>query len=70
MAIIELESGVWKLFIDKPTNAQRAEVGLALIGHKGKEFIYTLKFNFKLTNNEMEYKALIAELKLSIELLC
>lgn len=68
MAITELESDTWKLFIDGVKNAQGAGVGITLISPKGKEFIYALKFDFKLTNNKVEYEALVAGLKLSIKL--
>lgn len=57
-----------KVFIDGATNAQGLEAEIALISVEGKEFIHTLKFDFKLINSEAEYKALIAELKLSTEL--
>lgn len=39
--------------------------GLILTSPKGECFTYALRFNFKATNNEVEYEALIVGLKLA-----
>nr|GEV18588.1 reverse transcriptase domain-containing protein [Tanacetum cinerariifolium] len=43
----------------------RALRGLILTNPEGMEFVYDLRFKFDATNNEVEYEALIAELKIA-----
>ncbi|GKD37799.1 reverse transcriptase domain-containing protein, partial [Tanacetum coccineum] len=39
-----------------------------LIDLEGKEYTYALRFKFETTNNEAEYEALLAGLKISLEM--
>ncbi|GJY57794.1 reverse transcriptase domain-containing protein [Tanacetum coccineum] len=51
----------WKLFTDRASSSNGSEAGLILVSPKGKEYTYALRFEFKTTNNEAEYEALLAE---------
>ncbi|GJV29965.1 reverse transcriptase domain-containing protein [Tanacetum coccineum] len=42
--------------------------GLTLINPEGKEYTYALRFEFKTTNNEAEYEALLAGLRIAKEM--
>nr|GEW42305.1 putative ribonuclease H-like domain-containing protein [Tanacetum cinerariifolium] len=48
----------WKLFIDGASSSDGSGAGLMLVNPEGKEYTYALRFEFKTTNNEAEYKAL------------
>nr|GEY40153.1 reverse transcriptase domain-containing protein [Tanacetum cinerariifolium] len=53
------------LRIDRPVGFK---AGLILTYPEGAEFTYALRFRFDATNNEAEYKALIAELRIAKEI--
>ncbi|GJW63007.1 reverse transcriptase domain-containing protein [Tanacetum coccineum] len=55
----------WTLFTDGSSCADGSGAGLILINPEGMEFTYALRFRFDATNNEAEYEALIAELKIA-----
>ena len=59
------ETFMWKLFTNGSSNNKRSEVGIILKGLKQASLKYSLKFEFKATNNESKYEVLIANLKLS-----
>ncbi|GJV49535.1 reverse transcriptase domain-containing protein [Tanacetum coccineum] len=52
------------LFTDGSSCADASGAGLILTNPKGMEFTYALRFRFDATNNEAEYEALIAGLKI------
>ncbi|GJX26250.1 reverse transcriptase domain-containing protein [Tanacetum coccineum] len=54
----------WTLFTDGSSCADGSGAGLILINPEGMEFTYALRFRFDATNNEAEYEALIAGLKI------
>nr|GEU94975.1 reverse transcriptase domain-containing protein [Tanacetum cinerariifolium] len=58
----------WILYTDGPSCADNSEAGLILINLEGAEFTYALRFMFEATNNEAEYKALIAGLRIAKEM--
>ena len=58
----------WVLHIDGVSNAQGSGAGLVLINFKGVVTEYALQFNFKALNNQAEYEALLAGLKIVKEL--
>nr|GEX71741.1 reverse transcriptase domain-containing protein [Tanacetum cinerariifolium] len=49
-----------KLFTDGAVSSDGSSAGLMLIDPEGKEYTYTLRFEFKTTNNEAEYEALLS----------
>ncbi|XP_022865611.1 uncharacterized protein LOC111385455 [Olea europaea var. sylvestris] len=50
----------WKLYVDGSSTRERSGVGVVLISPEHRIFCETLPFNFKASNNEAEYEALIA----------
>ncbi|GKE96752.1 reverse transcriptase domain-containing protein [Tanacetum coccineum] len=54
----------WILFTDGSSCTDSSGAGLILTNPEGMEFTYALRFRFDATNNEAEYEALIAGLRL------
>ncbi|XP_076925783.1 uncharacterized protein LOC143588740 [Bidens hawaiensis] len=65
---ITREDHVWCLFIDGAFNGEGPGAGLRLINSEGHEFMYAIRLNFKSTNNEAEYEALLAGLRITKKL--
>lgn len=59
----DMES-TWILHMDGTSNSEGSGVGLILANSKGVIAEYTLRFLFKVINNQPEYKTLLARLKL------
>ena len=59
---------VWDLHVDGASNAQGAGAGIVLTNPDREKLKYALKFEFKASNNEAEYEALIAGLELARKL--
>ncbi|GJW00419.1 reverse transcriptase domain-containing protein [Tanacetum coccineum] len=55
----------WILFTDGSSCTDGSGAGLILTNPEGMEFTYALRFRFDATNNEVEYEALIAGLKIA-----
>ncbi|GJY61761.1 reverse transcriptase domain-containing protein [Tanacetum coccineum] len=55
----------WKLYTDGASSSDGSGAGIMLINPKGKEYTYAQCFEFKTTNNEAEYKALLAGLQIA-----
>ncbi|GJT18849.1 reverse transcriptase domain-containing protein [Tanacetum coccineum] len=55
----------WILFTDGSSCTDGSGAGLILKNPEGMEFTYALRFRFDATNNEAEYEALIAGLKIA-----
>ncbi|GJW58579.1 reverse transcriptase domain-containing protein [Tanacetum coccineum] len=58
----------WRLYTDRASNLDGSGAGLMLIDPEGKEYTYALRFEFETTNNEAEYKALLAGLRIAQEM--
>ena len=56
------------LHIDRASTTHDSRVGLILTNSEGVITEYALRFNFKASNNQVEYKALLAGLKIAKEL--
>ena len=56
---------IWKLSVDGASNAQGSRAGLILTSPEGINIEYELRFGFHASNNEAEYKAVIAGLNLA-----
>ncbi|GKB62318.1 reverse transcriptase domain-containing protein [Tanacetum coccineum] len=54
----------WILFTDGSSYTDGSGAGLILTNPEGMEFTYALRFRFDATNNEAEYEALIAGLRI------
>ncbi|GKE87482.1 reverse transcriptase domain-containing protein, partial [Tanacetum coccineum] len=65
MKIKEKLSEPWILFTDGSSCADGSSAGLILTSPEGMEFTYALRFGFEATNNEAEYEALIAGLRIA-----
>nr|GEZ74322.1 putative reverse transcriptase domain, ribonuclease H-like domain protein [Tanacetum cinerariifolium]GEZ76140.1 putative reverse transcriptase domain, ribonuclease H-like domain protein [Tanacetum cinerariifolium] len=59
------DSERWTLFTDGASNGKGSRAGLVLISPSGVEFTYALRLNFASTNNEAEYEALLAGLRMA-----
>ncbi|GKB55996.1 reverse transcriptase domain-containing protein [Tanacetum coccineum] len=55
----------WTLFTDGSSCVDGCGAGVILTNPEGIEFTYALRFQFKATNNEAEYEALIAGLRIA-----
>ena len=59
------EEGEWVLHVDGYSNIRGAGVGIVLTPPTGNTVSRAVRCNFKATNNESEYEALIAGLTLA-----
>ncbi|KAM2339537.1 hypothetical protein ACFX1X_019096 [Malus domestica] len=62
---IEATAPAWSLYVDGSSNQQGYGAGLVLTTPDKVAIEYALRFKFKASNNEAEYKALIVGLRLS-----
>ncbi|GKE16126.1 reverse transcriptase domain-containing protein [Tanacetum coccineum] len=58
----------WKLFTDGASSSDGSGAGLMVVNQEGKEYTYALRFEFKTTNNEAEYEALLEGLRIAKEM--
>ncbi|GKB01377.1 reverse transcriptase domain-containing protein [Tanacetum coccineum] len=58
-------SDPWTLFTNGSPYVDGSGAGLILINPEGVEFTYALRFRFDASNNEAEYEALIADLRIT-----
>ncbi|GJV19177.1 reverse transcriptase domain-containing protein [Tanacetum coccineum] len=58
----------WTLFTNGSSCADGSRAGLIITSPEGAEFTYALRFRFEATNNEAEYEALIAGLRIAKEM--
>ncbi|GKF90525.1 reverse transcriptase domain-containing protein [Tanacetum coccineum] len=56
------------MFTDEASSSNSSGAGLILVSPEGKEYTYALRFEFKTTNNEAEYEALLAGLRIAKEM--
>ncbi|XP_023745788.1 uncharacterized protein LOC111893943 [Lactuca sativa] len=59
------EQGSWTLYTDGASSREGSGAGLILTSPKGEEVTYALRFDFHTSNNEAEYEALLAGLRLA-----
>ncbi|GJY64397.1 reverse transcriptase domain-containing protein [Tanacetum coccineum] len=65
MAEPEVLPEPWTLFTDGSSCVDGSWAGLILTNPEGAEFTYAMRFRFEATNNEAEYEALIAGLRIA-----
>nr|XP_009383140.1 PREDICTED: uncharacterized protein LOC103970956 [Musa acuminata subsp. malaccensis] len=58
----------WDLHVDGSATSSSAVAGLVLSAPDGRSFERSLRFGFRATKNEAEYEALLAKLKLALEM--
>ncbi|XP_065036718.1 uncharacterized protein LOC135672189 [Musa acuminata AAA Group] len=58
----------WVLHVDGSANSRGAGAGLVLRAPDGRSFERSLRFGFRATNNEAEYEALLAGLRLALKM--
>nr|GEU86944.1 reverse transcriptase domain-containing protein [Tanacetum cinerariifolium] len=63
-SVAETQQEPWTLFMDGSLCVDGSGAGLILTSPEGTEFTYVLKFQFAASNNEVEYEALIAGLRI------
>ncbi|KAI3828871.1 hypothetical protein L1987_02981 [Smallanthus sonchifolius] len=61
---VQDEKETWSLFTDGATNEEGCGAGLRLLSPEGNEFTYEIRLEFKSTDNEAEYEALMAGLRI------
>nr|GEV46160.1 hypothetical protein [Tanacetum cinerariifolium] len=62
--VVETPQESWTLFTDGSLCVDGSGAGLILTSPEGMEFTYALRFQFTASNNEVEYEALIASLRI------
>ena len=58
----------WMLVVDGSSTPGGGGAGLMIKSPEGQSWLYALHFEFRVSNNEAEYEALIAGLKLAAQL--
>ncbi|KAL0373672.1 UNVERIFIED_CONTAM: Ribonuclease HI [Sesamum radiatum] len=62
------DQGKWLHHVDGSSNSTQGEQGLVLRDPEGIKFEVAVKLNFIVTNNEVEYEAVIARMNLAMQL--
>ncbi|KAM1251479.1 hypothetical protein ACFX2J_039601 [Malus domestica] len=62
---VESTTSAWSLYVDGSSNQQGCGAGLVLTTPEKVAMEYALRFKFKASNNEAEYEALLAGLRLA-----
>ncbi|GJZ41135.1 reverse transcriptase domain-containing protein [Tanacetum coccineum] len=65
---VETPPEPWTLFTDGSSCVDGSGAGLILTNPEGAEFTYALRFQFTASNNEAEYEALIAGLRIAAQM--
>ncbi|GJX16804.1 reverse transcriptase domain-containing protein [Tanacetum coccineum] len=65
---LKAEADIWKLYTDGASNEHGSGAGLILIDPEGAEYSYALRLNFANSNNDAEYKALLAGLRIATKM--
>jgi ribonuclease HI len=58
----------WVVYVDGSSTKKRGGAGIVLITPEGEELNSSLRLEFKTTNNEAEYEAVVAGLEMAFEL--
>nr|GEZ13777.1 reverse transcriptase domain-containing protein [Tanacetum cinerariifolium] len=66
--VAETQQEPWTLFTNGSSYVDGSGVGLILTNPEGIKFNYALRFQFATSNNEAEYKALIAGLRIAAQI--
>jgi len=61
--VCQVESHSWKVFVDSASSASGAGAGIVIITPEGIWLEYSFRLGFRASNNEDEYEALLAGLR-------
>jgi hypothetical protein len=64
----EEEERKWVVYVDGSSTRKNGGAGIVIVTPEGEELNGSLRLEFKTTNNEAEYEAVIARLGLALEL--
>jgi ribonuclease HI len=64
----ETHPGEWKIYVDDSSNDKGCGAGVILETSEGISIEYSLKFNFMTSNNQAEYEACIAGIRVAKEM--
>ncbi|GKA20338.1 reverse transcriptase domain-containing protein [Tanacetum coccineum] len=67
-SMVETPQEPWTLFTDGSSCVDGSGAGLILTSPEGTEFTYAIRFQFTASNNEAEYEALIAGLRIAAQM--
>nr|GEW11783.1 hypothetical protein [Tanacetum cinerariifolium] len=67
-SVVETPQEPWTLFTDGSSCVDGSGAGLILTSSEGTEFTYALRFMFTASNNEAEYEALIASMRIASQM--
>ena len=67
-ALEEIDKEIWRLFVDGASNPEGSGAGLMIVSPDNLRLKYALRLNFKASNNEAEYEALLAGLRVAKQL--
>nr|GEZ36525.1 reverse transcriptase domain-containing protein [Tanacetum cinerariifolium] len=67
-SVAETQEEPWTLFTDGSSCVDGSSARLILTNPDGVEFTYALRFQFAASNNEAEYEALIAGLRIATQI--
>ena len=62
------EMDIWSVYVDGSSAQEGARAGILLIGLDKEEFKCFIKFTFLITNNAVEYEALLPGLRLATKI--
>ena len=62
---LERQDAMWTLYTDEASSADGSGAGIILTSPLGDKSTYALRFDFKCSNNEAEYEALLAGMRLA-----
>ena len=63
----QTQNSQWKLYVDGSSTETSFEAGIILVSPDGVKLSCAVRFKFKATNNQAEYKALLSSLRLAKE---
>ena len=66
--ILDIKLGAWKIYFDGVVNQYGNGIGVLLITPEGSHLPLTIKLNFKVTNDMLEYEACITGMEALREL--
>ena len=66
--VCHVEVRPWKVFVDDAYNALRAGIGIVIITPEGIRVEHYFKLGFMDSNNEAEYEALLARLRVNLDM--